>query len=158
MIVIGIDPGLTGAIAVVNTAMEACVYDMPTFQYSPKGFVKRAVDLQTVAFILRSCGAAPVFLEKVNAHPGQGVSSVFSFGMSYWGVAGAVAGLYYPLTLVAPQDWKAHFFLGKDKELARALAARLYPKVDLSKAKHHGRAEALLIAKYGLDKSKGLTS
>ena len=89
------------------------------------------------------------YLEKVNAFPGQGVASMFSLGMSYWGMAGVVAALGWPLTLVEPEAWKRYFKLGKDKEEARALAQRLYPEVDLHRKKDHNKAEALLIARYG---------
>jgi crossover junction endodeoxyribonuclease RuvC len=154
---IGIDPGLSGAIAFLPNAGEPWVVDMPAMEYSKKGFVKRAVDLELVARCLRAHHdsmdldrrRAAVYLEKVNAFPGQGVASMFSLGMSYWGVAGAAAGLGMPVVLVEPEAWKRHFKLGKDKEEARLLARRLYPAVDLHRKKDHNRAEALLIARYG---------
>lgn len=155
MISIGIDPGLSGAIAVLN-GDDVTVHDMPVFRYSETGFVKRAVDLKSLTYILYQAsgdGAAPpyVFLERVNAMPGQGVAGMFNLGMSYWGAAGVAHGLDYPVELIRPQAWKQHFGLGRDKETARALAHHHYPDVDLHLKKHHGRAEALLIARYGLD-------
>lgn len=158
MIYIGIDPGLSGAIAFLREG-EASVFDMPTVQIGKTGFVKNAVDVHALARLLREQGAdlAPnsfrVYMERVNAFPGQGVASMFSLGMSYWGAAGVIAGLGLSLKLVEAKDWKGHYRLSKDKELARGLAARLYPAVDLSKKQYHGRAEALLIARYGRDKA-----
>lgn len=153
MIVIGIDPGLSGAIAVLppDAGQAIGVFDMPTVAYSKTGFVKNVMDVNALASLLRPFRTADVavFMERVNAFPGQGVGSMFSLGMSFWGAAGVVAGLGMALHLVPPQQWKAHFKLNKDKDLARGLAARLYPGVDLTRKKDHGRAEALLIARYG---------
>lgn len=155
-VTIGIDPGLGGAIAFLPAdGWEPWVEDMPTFAYGKSGFVKRAVDPLAIARMLEPYGMAGTgraFLERVSAFPGQGVGSMFSLGMSYWGVAAVVSALRIPLHLVEPREWKAHFRLNKDKELARALASRYYPSVDLSRKKDHGRAEALLIARYGQEK------
>lgn len=155
-ITIGIDPGLSGAIAFLphDAPVGPWVVDMPTIAHSKTGFVKRAVDGVALAQLLSpftiACDAT-VYMERVNAFPGQGVGSMFSLGMSFWCVAGVCAGLGLPLHLVEPKDWKGHYGLGRDKELARDRARRLYPAVasDLSRQKDHNRAEALLIAGYG---------
>ena len=151
-VTIGIDPGLSGAIAFLPRDWPAWVEDMPTQGHSKTGFVKRAVDCAALSRMLRPYGLsgnARCVMEKVNAFPGQGVGSMFSLGMSFWGAVGVVVALGIELHLAAPQEWKAHFKLNRDKELARALASRLYPAVDLSRKKDHGKAEALLIARYG---------
>jgi crossover junction endodeoxyribonuclease RuvC len=153
---IGVDPGLSGAIAFLRGG-EAWVEDMPVGRYSDTGKVKNAVDLAGVKVLLKAQYDAlsmdrPVlrlYLERVSAMPGQGVASMFSLGMSYWGVAGVAAALEIPVALVTPQEWKKHFRLGKDKDQARMLAARMFPGIDLHRQKDHGRAEALLIAEYG---------
>lgn len=164
MISIGIDPGLSGAIAFIPDAGEPRVVDMPVAAYS-EGAVKNAVNLAGVAAHLRPYlavlleqGDVRVMIERVNAMPsipgknGQrrsmGSSSAFSLGMSYWGVAGVVTALGLPLTIVTPNEWKKFFKLGADKDMARGLAARLFPTAPLHAKKHHGRAEALLIAQY----------
>lgn len=151
MIAVGIDPGLSGAIAIIAPERVE-VTDMPIVQLAKTGFVKNAVDVNALARLLAPLvgGSARVFMEKVNAFPGQGVASMFSLGMSFWGAAGVIAGVGLPLELVAPSEWKARFKLTKNKDLSRGLAARLYPQIDLSRKKDHGRAEALLIARYGL--------
>lgn len=160
MIYIGVDPGLTGGIALLQHGAIPCSDDMPTFAYSTTGAVKRAVDGIVVSRYLQNAmrswnDEAMLFIERVNAFPGQGVSSMFSLGMSYWGVVCAANALGIPVELVNPAAWKKHFGLGPDKDQARGLASRLYPSVDLSKKKDHGRAEALLIARYGMEKSTG---
>ena len=157
-LVIGIDPGLSGAIAFLPldpTAGLPWVEDMPVIGHSKSGFVKNAADVVALAKLLEPfgmSGQAAVYLERVNAFPGQGVGSVFSLGMSFWGAAGVVAACGLPLHLVEPKDWKRHFRLSADKELARALASRYYPSVNLTRKKDHGKAEALLIARYGMEK------
>jgi crossover junction endodeoxyribonuclease RuvC len=151
-VIFGIDPGLSGAIAVIGVG-EPRVWAMPTMVISKTGFVKRAVDVNSLAALLRPYSMAAEFavIERVNAFPGQGVGSMFSLGMSYWGVAGVIAALGVPLHLVAPAEWKKHFRLSNDKEMSRGLASRLYPGVDLHLKSDHGKAEALLIARYGME-------
>ena len=153
-IFIGVDPGLSGGIAILHS-QRVTLLDMPTRQVSEKGFVKRAVDcdalarwLEVVAFSVLPPQTV-MYVERVNAFPGQGVASMFSLGMSYWGVVGVAAGLGIPVKFVEPERWKAAFKLGREKADALVLARRLYPTAELGLAKHHGRAEALLIARYG---------
>lgn len=149
MIVIGVDPGLTGGIAFLYPA--PATEPMPVRLHSPTGCVRNAVDLPRLAGILRDTLPQHMFLERVASMGGQGVASMFSLGMSFWGVAGVAAGLGIPVTLVAPQVWKAYFKLGRDKNESLALARKLYPDVDLKRKKDNGVAEALLIARYGLE-------
>lgn len=157
MIYVGVDPGLTGGVALLSDDGSATSYEMPTFAYSPTGTVKRAVNCYELARLLRASalsGGVSLYIERVNAFPGQGVSSMFSLGMSYWGAVGAAAGLGIPVELVGPQEWKKHYRLRADKADALELARSLYPGVNLSKKKDHGRAEALLIAHYGMQKAR----
>ena len=158
-VVVGIDPGLSGAVAFLpEPPWLPWVEDIPTVVHSKSGFVKNAVDAMGLARMLEPyamLGQARVFLEHVNAFPGQGVGSMFSLGMTFGTIAGVVAALRMPLQFVGPAEWKAHFKLTKDKDLARGLATRLYPDIDLSRKKDHNRAEALLIARYGKEKRNG---
>jgi len=154
MLVVGIDVGLTGAVAILGDPPVS--HEMPTVALSKTGFVKNTVDTYGLARCLHDYGVlgAPVFIERVNAFPGQGVSSMFSLGMSFGAVLGVCAALGLEVHLVEPRAWKKHFRLGPDKEQARGLASRLFPKVDLSRKKDHGRAEALLIARYGQEMTR----
>ena len=150
---IGIDPGLSGALGFIPHDMPESpwVVDMPVIAHG-NGFVKRAVDLPALADSLRRMaviGEPYATMERVTAFPGQGVGSMFSLGMSFWGVAGVLAALGIPLQLVEPRAWKGSYGLDKDKAKSLAMARKMFPSVDLSRKKDHNRAEALLIAHYG---------
>jgi crossover junction endodeoxyribonuclease RuvC len=147
---IGIDPGLSGAIAILWDDDTYEVHDIPIMS---KGFgtVKNEINAGGMKDILDAAtvvGNAVAVLERVNAMPGQGVSSVFSLGDSFGTCRTVLACLDIPTLYVAPTQWKKHYGLTSDKEQARALAIRLFPKADLKLKKHIDRAEALLIALY----------
>ena len=149
MITIGIDPGLTGAVAFLRNGEYYSLFDIPT-TLKGSGSVKQEVEPGGLKrmFLERLEGREDVAiaLERVSAMPGQGSSSVFSFGDTY-GCCRSVASLTgYPLHLVTPTTWKKHFGLGRDKEESRALASRLFPGAELHLKKHADRAEALLMA------------
>ena len=147
---IGIDPGLSGAIAILYGDDSYEVFDIPIMS---KGFgaVKNEINAGGMKEILAGAivaGNAVAVLERVNAMPGQGVSSVFSLGDSFGVCRTVLACLVIPTIYVAPTMWKKHYGLTSDKEQARALAIRLFPKADLKLKKHIDRAEALLMALY----------
>jgi len=144
MRIIGIDPGLSGAIALfVPTDNSLTVIDIPV--------VDGQVDVDTLATHIRSL--APVdmaIVERSSAMPKQGVSSVFKFGATYGALRAIVTLLNIPTHLVTATKWKRFFALSSDKEQSRALALRLWPGTNLfSRKKDHNRAEASLIARYG---------
>lgn len=148
---IGIDPGVSGALAVIHPDGEVSLYDMPTALVGKTR--KRSEVVEGQLRFLLALEADPgcvCFIEQVSAMPGQGVSSMFGFGVSYGIVRGVVAGLGIRAELVTPQAWKKHFgLLGADKDAARAVASRLFPNVSLARKKDVGRADALLLAEYG---------
>jgi crossover junction endodeoxyribonuclease RuvC len=146
MLTIGIDPGLTGAIAVLKHGHFHGIFDMPTVSKG-SGSVKNEVDPAGLAAILREHDAMCV-IERVNAMPKQGSSSTFSLGDSFGSARAVVAALGMSLTYVTPAAWKKHFKLPSDKELSRALAIRMYPSAPLHLKKHADRAEALLMARW----------
>lgn len=154
--IIGVDPGLTGAIAALDDhGRVLALEDMPT---TPKRVGKGSeVNGYLLAEIFHALaahhGKGRVWLEAVSAMPKQGVTSVWSFGMSVGMVRGVVAALGFPLELVRPQEWKKfHGILRKEKDASRTLAISKHPELarDLAHKKDHGRADALLIAEYGL--------
>jgi len=151
--IIGIDPGLTGAIAFIGR-FGYVVEDLPTIA-NGKGNakVKRQIDAGELANIIKLHDndekIERVYLERVSAMPKQGASSVFSLGDTYGAIRAVIATLQLPLELITPQTWKRMYRLKSDKELCRAKAIELFPKCDLSLKKDHNRAEALLIANYG---------
>lgn len=150
--IIGIDPGFSGAIAVLDPANDRThVYDMPTLESGKR----TEINLAQLVEILRSeCrfdnGGVLVVLEKVGAMPKQGVSSTFRFGEGYGAIKGILAALAVPYELSTPQAWKRVMMNGmpKEKDASRLRAIQLFPDVDLSLKKHHGRADALLLAEY----------
>jgi hypothetical protein len=145
--VMGIDPGMSGALAFYFTGYpeRVAVEDMPVV----------AGDVDAVTLAKRIAAMAPdlVFLERVGAMPGQGVSSTFKFGRSYGVALGVIGAAAIPLHLVTPAKWKGHLRLSSDKEQARAMALRLFPACGehFKRKKDHGRAEAALIARYGAE-------
>ena len=151
MITIGIDPGLTGAIGVLSDGAFVAVEDMPTL-VKGLGSVKREVDVAGLITMLRGHSSIDVstsaVLERVNAMPGQGVSSVFSLGDSFGCARSAIVACRLPMTYVSPVIWKKYFKLERDKELSRAMAVRLFPEAPLNLKKYSDRAEALLMARW----------
>jgi crossover junction endodeoxyribonuclease RuvC len=153
-IVIGIDPGLSGAVAVLHDGRYIDVIDMPT---AGRGKAARQnVNGASLADYLRAqtelAAGANVFavLELVGSMPGQGASSGFRFGQSYGAVQGVLGALKIPFELVTPQVWKRHYgLIGAPKESSRGIAIERYPQAPLSRKRDHGRAEAILLAAWG---------
>jgi crossover junction endodeoxyribonuclease RuvC len=146
---VGVDPGMTGAIAILDPYGLVAVYDMPCGN--------GAVSAQQVAALADwadSTVFGTVVIEDVHSMPKQGVASSFGFGRSKGVVEGVFAMARRPLVYVAPSTWKRHLGLSKDKGASRQRAVELWPdRADLFKlAKHDGRAEAALIARWYLTK------
>jgi crossover junction endodeoxyribonuclease RuvC len=146
--IVGVDPGVNGAVAVIDTeAGTLAIVDMPR---EPGRGGKNAVSPTGVALLFGSLQADYVFVEDVSAMPGQGVTSMFNFGRSLGIVLGAAAAKS-SLWLVRPQEWKARTNTPTDKTQARRRASELFPRHhDLfARVKDDGRAEAALLAFYG---------
>lgn len=149
---LGIDPGLTGALAFVDDDFKLqYVYDMPTFEAVVNKKKKNYVDLKALGELIRSHNVKACYVEKVFAMSNQGVTSVFSLGYSYGTVCGAAAGAGIPVTQVLPSVWKKHFKMTSDKDKCRLFAMDVFPdwKATFKRKMDHGRAEACLIALYG---------
>lgn len=155
MIVIGVDCGLSGALAMINQDGLAAVHDMPVMaKGAGHGRVKNEVNGAALNALLKNWvdGVADdvlVVIERVASRPGQGVAGMMSIGDSVGCIRGVVAARGYPVQWVTPQRWKKYFGLPADKEFARARAIQLYPSAPLERKKDHGRAEAILISLYG---------
>ena len=163
MITIGIDPGISGAIAVLCDDELIAVHDMPVLEVKVGKTDKRQVSPQLLSNIFdeilleyaieyakgRECR---VILEKVGAMPGQGVTSMFNFGRSFGVVEGVTAGHGVAITYVTPQAWQKRAGKKEGKDGARQRVIELYPEhADLFKRiKDDGRADSVLIARYGL--------
>jgi crossover junction endodeoxyribonuclease RuvC len=153
--IIGIDPGLTGALAVLRDGCVLYVFDMPIMP-NGKGTAKIKNQVNPAALVQFLYGLdvpfleMVVYMEAVTSMPRDAQTISFSLGDSVGTVRGVLAALGIPLTLVRSQVWKKHFGLLKlDKDFSRTKAQQLYPHVNLSLKKHHNRAEAILIATYG---------
>jgi len=150
-LIFGIDPGLTGALGVLINGAFLGVEDMPTV-VKGVGSVKREVapaGLKTIIKGYLQPGESVVcVLERVNAMPGQGVSSVFSLGDSFGCARSVIATAGFETYYVSPVTWKKYFKLPSDKEFSRALAVKMFPEAPLHLKKHDGRAEALLMARW----------
>lgn len=157
---IGIDPGIEGAIAIMNSSNGEiiAIEDMPLIQTIVNKRNKNKVDAIGVARIFarnlpNRTLVKNVLIEQVSARPGEGVTSSFSFGRSLGILEGVCAGLELPVSLVAPVTWKRRMRVPADKDEARAMAARCFPKhANLFKRKKDdGRAEAALMCQYQLE-------
>ena len=151
MLIYGIDPGFTGAIALYwPDAGKIEVHDMPVMT-NPKG--KTIINPHGVLDILANEGGKSLaVIEQVGAMPGQGVSSMFRFGQGLGVVEACAAASKLPLQYVTPAKWKKHFALARNKGVSRGLAMQRFPdQAEFSRAKDDGRAEAVLIALYAAE-------
>ena len=152
-IILGFDPGQTGAIAAYDGEQITGLIDMPTMtRLHGKGQQIDPYNLASALLDLRAGREASAVLEAVSAMPGQGVSSTFRFGESVGVVLGVLGALQLPIRMVTPAKWKkAAGLLGRDKDAARTLAIQLHPEVadQLARKKDTGRADAVGIARFG---------
>ena len=148
--VVGIDPGLSGAIAHMYDGVIVTV-DMPIFEVIKAKKKQREVDAVQLSTIIANFNPSMIVLEKVHAMPGQGVTSMFNFGRAFGAVEGVVGALRIPITHVTPQRWKSARGLSSDKGESRRRATQLFPASadQWTRVKDDGRAEAALLAWYG---------
>ena len=143
---IGIDPGKSGGFSVIweTEKVESAPWDDSDFIDTMKYLHSYATG-ERVGIVC--C------VEKVGAMPGQGVTSMFSFGKSLGFIEGVLQAFKIPYQLVPPQTWKKEFGLNSDKQKSIDVCKKLFPAVDLRrtercKTDHDGMAESLLMAEY----------
>ena len=153
MIIIGIDPGINGAISIIENKKIIEVYDTPTMIDGKKN--KRQINGAQVTNIfkerLNGEKEVVVVVEHVNAMPGQGVTSMFNFGQSFGVIKGICSALSIPIYFVRPAKWKKYFNLIKtNKDASRTKVIQAYPEISnqLSRKKDSNKADAILIARY----------
>ena len=157
-VIIGVDPGLNGGIAVMQENGEILHYcKMPIKQErvltGTKKKIRRMIDVATIAGIMAQYEPTNIFIERANARPGQGVVSMFTFGMGYGMILGLAMAMEGAICtdIVQPQRWQKQVLSGlehiEDTKL-RALAKlqELYPELDTT---HDGIVDAIMIAEYG---------
>ena len=152
--VLGLDPGLNGAIALRDEAEsmsgdEIEIFDIPTHTITVNGKKKKQIDLYAFAnwIDLKRNTIKYAVIENPHSMPKQGVTSAFNFGFTCGVSQAMIASALIPIHLVRPPKWKKQLGLSKDKDACRKRASERFPKYsDLWKlSKHDGRAEATLL-------------
>ena len=156
MKIIGIDPGLSGAIAILDNNKVLKIYDMPVMSEGKKN--KRQLNSAQLVNIIKeninSHEEINVVVEQVNAMPGQGVTSMFNFGQTFGAIKGVCAALNLPIFFIRPSKWKKYFeLINSSKDSSRTKAIEMYPSIanQLSKKKDVNKSEAILIARFFSD-------
>ncbi len=155
MLIIGIDPGIAGAICFFEKGEILDVIDMPTMAEGKKN--KRQVNGRQIFNEISAriknyqIDDINVVVEQVSAMPGQGVTSMFNFGQSFGIIKGICSAMQLPIFFVRPAKWKKHFdLINSQKDASRTKAIEIFPKISsiLSKKKDANKADAILIASF----------
>ena len=126
MRIIGIDPGLSGAIAILEDSKIKELFDMPVMPDGKKNKrqLNSALLVKLIKDNIQNLEDTVMVVEQVNAMPGQGVTSMFNFGQTFGAIKGICAALGLPIFLVRPAKWKKHFELinsSKDASITKAI-------------------------------------
>ncbi|MFZ2125384.1 MAG: hypothetical protein WAV01_02045 [Candidatus Saccharimonadales bacterium] len=155
-IYVGIDPGLTGAIAAIDHNGKVVMVKDLTTNLSGGKTAKVKMQISAAALrddcheLMQKYDVVMAAVERVTAMPGQGVAGVFSLGDTYGCIRAVLAVLIVPSEFPTPAVWKRAMSLDSDKERSRAMAIQLFPdSVEFfRRKKDHNRAEALLLAEW----------
>ena len=155
MLIIGIDPGISGAICFFENGEIKDVIDMPVMADGKKN--KKQINgsqiFNEISTRIKNYKAENinVVIEQVSAMPGQGVTSMFNFGQSFGVLKGICAAMQLPIFLVRPAKWKKHFeLINSSKDASRTKVIEMYPSFaeQLSKKKDVNKSDAILIARF----------
>ena len=155
MMIIGIDPGISGSICFFEDGKILDVIEMPTMTDGKKN--KRQVNgAQIYNEISKRISEFEkqnirVIIEQVSAMPGQGVTSMFNFGQSFGILKGICSAMQLPLYFVRPAKWKKYFnLINSEKDASRTKAIEIFPyfSAQLSRKKDSNKADAILIASF----------
>ena len=155
MLIIGIDPGISGSICFFKEGKILDVVEMPTMTEGKKN--KRQVNgsqvYNEISKKIKQLDKKDikVIIEQVSAMPGQGVTSMFNFGQSFGILKGMCSAMQLPMYFVRPAKWKKYFSLiNSEKDASRTKAIEIFPyfSSNLSKKKDSNKADAILIASY----------
>ena len=155
MKIIGIDPGLSGGIAILDDLKVFDIFDMPVMSEGKKN--KNQLNSAHLVNIIKKHIIPEdtyVIVEQVSAMPGQGVTSMFNFGQTFGSIKGICAALNLPIFYVRPAKWKKHFeLINSSKDASRTKVIEMYPSIStrLSRKKDVNKADAILIARYFRD-------
>ena len=155
MIIVGIDPGIAGAICFFSDGKVIDVIDMPTMAEGKKN--KKQVNGNQLFNEIKSRlldvdqDDVSVVVEHVSAMPGQGVTSMFNFGQSFGVIKGICSAMQLPIHFVRPTKWKKYFnLINTPKDASRSKAIEIFPKFSekLKRKKDSNKADAILISSY----------
>jgi len=155
MLIIGIDPGISGSICFFEDGKILDVVEMPTMTEGKKN--KRQVNgAQIYNEILKRIEKKEkhnirIIIEQVSAMPGQGVTSMFNFGQSFGILKGICSAMQLPMFFVRPAKWKKYFgLINSEKDASRTRVIEMFPYFSphLSKKKDSNKADAILIASF----------
>ena len=155
MFIIGIDPGISGAICFFEQGEVKDIIEMPSMADGKKN--KRQINGPQIFNEIesrikdKSKTNISVVVEQVSAMPGQGVTSMFNFGQSFGVIKGICSAMQLPIHFVRPTKWKKYFNLIKtEKDASRTKAIEMYPSLSdqLSKKKDVNKSDAILIARF----------
>ena len=155
MLVIGIDPGISGSICFFQDGKIIDVVEMPTMIEGKKN--KKQVNgsqiFNEISYRTKKIDRKDikVVIEQVSAMPGQGVTSMFNFGQSFGILKGICSAMQLPMYFVRPAKWKKYFnLINSEKDASRARAIEIFPyfSSQLSRKKDSNKADAILIASF----------
>ena len=154
MLIIGIDPGISGSICFFEDGKILEVIEMPVMTEGKKN--KKQVNGAQIynEFLKRINNKGDqtrVVIEQVSAMPGQGVTSMFNFGQSYGILKGICSAMQLPMFFIRPAKWKKYFnLINSQKDASRTRAIEIFPyfSTQLSKKKDSNKADAILIASF----------
>ena len=155
MLIIGIDPGISGSICFFEDGKILDVINMPTMTDGKKN-KKQVNGSQIYNEISKRIKKAEdqnirVVIEQVSAMPGQGVTSMFNFGQSFGILKGICSAMHFPMYFVRPAKWKNYFnLINSEIDASRTRAIEIFPyfSSELSKKKDSNKADAILIANF----------
>ena len=153
MRIIGIDPGLSGGIAILDDKKVIELFDMPVMPDGKKNKrqLNSALLVKLIKDNIKNLEDTVMVVEQVNAMPGQGVTSMFNFGQTFGAIKGICAAIGLPIFFVRPAKWKKYFeLINSSKDSSRTKAIEMYPSISeqLSKKKDVNKSDAILIARY----------
>ena len=155
MLIIGIDPGISGSICFFNEGKIIDVVEMPTMIEGKKN--KKQVNgsqiFNEISERIKKFDKRDikVVIEQVSAMPGQGVTSMFNFGQSFGILKGICSAMQLPIYFVRPVKWKKYFnLINSEKDASRTRAIEIFPyfSSQLSRKKDSNKADAILIASF----------
>ena len=153
MRIIGRDPGIQGALAILDNEKVIDIVDLPVMSEGKKN--KKQLNGAYLSDYLKkhilNIENTVVVVEQVNAMPGQGVTSMFNFGQTFGVIKGICAALKIPIYFVRPSKWKKHFdLIRSSKDASRTKVIEMFPyfSSQLSKKKDANKADAILIASF----------